>query len=224
MDQIDHHKQGEQHKQEARGKGRDPADTRRAGRAPEQQLAGKIRAVERKKQRLTVKGNVDAVEHIANDLAESKGNNGKVVALQSKHGNTNEDAHDSRHNTASDNRKQQLDRFRNAKRLPGIGSDHNSRKRADGHESCVTKAQFAGNTNGQVQGNRHHDVHTNRNQEGFGGAGHGSCRDHRLADKEGSNDKNIRKEFPQKFRNSCLFHGSHLTPSRGPSCQASRWA
>ena len=224
MDQIDHHKQGEQHKQEACGKGRDPADTRRAGGAAEQELAGKIRLIKGKPQRGAVNGDVNTVEHVADDFAEGKGHNGQVVTLQPEHRNANQETRDSCQYAAGHKRKHQLCCFRHAEGLPGIGGNHNACKCADRHEAGMTQTQLAGNTDGQIQGNCHHDVNANGNQQGFRCSRHIPHRNLVLAHNKCRDHDHIGKVLLEQLGYRCLFHGSHLTPSRGPSCQASRWA
>ena len=48
---------------------------------------------------------------------------------------------------------------------------HSARKRAHGHKARVTQAQLAGNTNRQIQGDRHHDVHADGHQLSLQGIG-----------------------------------------------------
>ena len=166
-------------------------NTRCAGGTAEQKLSGNIRAIEGETKGFAVNGDVHAVQDIADNLTKGQGHNCQIVALESQHGNTDEYTHDACQDTAGDNRHQKLHSFRRAEGLTEIGGNHNSCERAHRHETGVAQAQLSGNTDGQIQGNRHHNIHTDRNQKRLCCTGHGTGFDHGLTDDKGRNHNQI---------------------------------
>ena len=105
-------------------------------------------------------------DNFLNYLTESKCYDGKVVAAQTKNGNTDKKARDSRKQRADGhcNRKTQRSaRYRGRKPR----RRDNSGECADAHEARMTERELAEYTNGQVERDSHYNIAAGRNEQTY---------------------------------------------------------
>ena len=173
-------------------------------------------------QRAAVQGDIQAVDDVADDLAERQRNDGEVVAAQTQHRNADQHARNACRHAASQNRQQQADGFvGQSHTLAQPHGHHDAGERADAHKARVTEAQFAGNADRQVQRNSHDDIRADRHKLTFERAGHRAGGNHHLAGDKRRDDHAERDQGAAEFFAS---HGFHLTLSRARACPAGRSA
>ncbi len=228
IDQVQHHKQGEQDQAEAGGKGGQLLHTGDAHGAAEDPLAlahqlglcggdGKAEAG-------FIGADIHIADDILHDLAEGQGHDGQIVAPQPQDGNADEEADDGSQQTADENgNNHQQNGVTDV--LVQKGNGHNAGKRADAHKTGMAQAQLAADAHQKVQGNRQGDVDTDGNQVTIDRAAQHSGSVQKLHDNKRRNDHKIGDSVgPGGFVFQHIFHSHHLTPSPGPACPAGQRA
>ena len=148
---------------------------------------------------------IQAVHDVADDFAERQRDDGKVVAAQTQHWDADQHTRNRRAYAARQHGQHKAHRL--IFHLEGVqqpaGHD-DAGERADAHEARVTQRQFAGNADGQIQGNRHDDVNADRDELPLQGAADGDARNHLAQrhlrkderdDDDGVGDQVVQKAF-----------------------------
>ena len=120
--------------------------------------AAQLHAVEHGRvETVGVNGHIEAVENVFDDLTEGQSDDGQVVAPQTKHGDTDEEACNTGQYCADDDTEGHEQGWA-CDIIAQHGHGDDAGKSADAHKARVTQAQLAHDTNGKVQGQSHDDI------------------------------------------------------------------
>ena len=229
VDQIENNDQGDHHQDKTGNKGGDPGGVHHAHGTFDQLDAalaqGVLIAEEAELEAVLIHAQINVGQQALDDLAESQGNNGQIVAVEAQHGDTDKEAEETGQGGAHQHGHGQAQGSKgdHAGQSTGSGAAH---KGADAHKSGVAQAQLAGHANHQVQGQSHGDVGTDGDQLSLQHRADANGTPQHLDDQEGHNDQSIGKQAGPgglvHIRKS--NHSYHLTLSRARSCPANQRA
>ena len=226
VDEVLHHEEGKEDQREAHPEGGDGVDAHAALGAADEQLAGDVAVIEGKVQPSRVDGDIQAVDHVSDDLAEGQRHDGQIVAAQPQHRNADQNARDAREHAAHDHGQKEAHGF--VFKLEGAqhpARGHDAGKRAHAHEARVAKAEFARYAHHEVERNRHDHPHADGHQLAAQRAGHAAGGQQVLAHQIGGDHHQVRhKAANGPFFSHAHAHARHLTLSHARSCPAGRRA
>ena len=113
---------------------------------------------------------INIVDDVLDDLAERQRYDRQIVAAQTQDRDTDQHACHACDQSADQDRQRETDPDR-SQRFLCQDAERAADERAQAHEACVSEAQFAEDADGQVQGNCHDDIGTDRDEKSLDQAG-----------------------------------------------------
>ena len=125
-------------------------------------------------QTVFIHAHIEVVENVLDDLTKGQRYDGQIVTPKPKHRDANDDACSSGADRAHNDTDEQP-KLPNGHQILQAHGCHNAGERANAHKSGMSQTQLAGNTDGQVQGHSHTDVHADGHQLTLQGVGNAAC-------------------------------------------------
>ena len=231
VDQIKDNCQRHQHQHKPGRKGGDPLGVHHPHGPPDElhapfaQLVGV--AQEAELEAVFVHPQVDVGDDALDDLTESQGDNGQVVAVEPEHRDADEEAQQGGHRRPRRHGQRQAQGGEGHAVLEGQGHG-GAGESADAHKARVAQAQLAGHAHHQVQGQGHDYVRADGDQLALQHGANAPLLEgaHKLHDQKGGDHQDICKEAAAggALHLSKSFHLLHLTLSPGRPCPEGRRA